>query len=1019
MHTIEFIVKNDWSSGFTAELVITNVGDEPLEWSQLALDGAFTITNLWNGSVQPSDSDGYVVTAASWNRFIPAGGSITVGFNASKQAGFSATDVTAQLLGLDASDPVTEPEVPEVPEPIPPTIALGDVVLTEGDSPTATFEVSLSAASDQAIMVSYGTQDGTAIAGADYTATSGTLTFAPGETSKTIAVPVLDDNDDESNETFTLQLSDPSYGELDTATATATVGDNDEPPPPSDPEPSSEPADVTTGETGTTDPAPEPIQPSSSDPVATEGDTTSAGADAPAAPTPQTVTFVVTSEWNSGFNANMTIRNDGDTPINGWELAFHGNFGIAQLWNGSLVESGNGSFTVAPVGWNQSIAPGQSISFGFTGSKWNGADPVPSNYRINGISLEAPAPAPTPEPEPLPLPSLSISDVVVTEGVDDFAADPAAQVGFRVVLAEASSESVTVQYATQDGTAIAGADYTATSGTLTFAPGETEKFIGVAIADDATVESSETFTLELSAAEGATLATNQASGTILDNDMAPPSAGPEPVSEPEPPPVEEPASETTEPATDTGMGNPSTGLFNYGEALQKSFLFIEAQRSGPLTADSRLEWRGDSAVNDGANVGMDLSGGYYDAGDHMKFGFPMAASMTLLSWGVEAYRDAYSAIGQLDEALDAIKWGTDYILKAHVTDASGTQEFWGQVGNPTFDHSYWGAPEDMTMDRPAFKIDRQNPGSDLAGEAAAALAAASIIFRPIDTTYADTLLTNAQQLYDFADTYRGKYSDSIPAAAEYYNSWNGYEDELAWGAIWIHDALEASGVEDGTYLAKAEAAYQRPGAGWTQSWDSKGYGTAIKLAQETGDSSYINDVEDWLDAWTEDSNIVTHTDGGLAWLTQWGSLRYAANTAFLAGIYADTVNDPNGQYDDFATRQINYILGDNPRDFSYMVGFGDNYALNPHHRAASGTTDEDDPAVNEHILFGALVGGPSQPDDFAYQDIRTDYVANEVALDYNAGFTGALARMVHVFGGTALSDTELNALPGVVMPDIG
>ncbi|MGB3614102.1 MAG: glycoside hydrolase family 9 protein, partial [Elainellaceae cyanobacterium] len=83
--------------------------------------------------------------------------------------------------------------------------------------------------------------------------------------------------------------------------------------------------------------------------------------------------------------------------------------------------------------------------------------------------------------------------------------------------------------------------------------------------------------------------------------------------------------------------------FNYGEALQKSLLFYDAQRSGPLPDDSRIEWRGDSALADGADVGVDLSGGYYDAGDHVKFGFPMAGSMTLLSWGALEYKESYQA----------------------------------------------------------------------------------------------------------------------------------------------------------------------------------------------------------------------------------------------------------------------------------------------------------------------------------------------------------------------------------------
>lgn len=75
-----------------------------------------------------------------------------------------------------------------------------------------------------------------------------------------------------------------------------------------------------------------------------------------------------------------------------------------------------------------------------------------------------------------------------------------------------------------------------------------------------------------------------------------------------------------------------------------------------------------------------------------------------------------------------------------------------------------------------------------------------------------------------------------------------------------------------------------------------------------------------------------------------------------------------------------------------MVGFGENYAKQPHHRNATGTPDFDTLADNRHILYGALVGGPTRPNDNAYRDIRSDYVANEGALDYNAGFTGAIAQ---------------------------
>jgi len=457
--------------------------------------------------------------------------------------------------------------------------------------------------------------------------------------------------------------------------------------------------------------------------------------------------------------------------------------------------------------------------------------------------------------------------------------------------------------------------------------------------------------------------------------------------------------------------NQNQPKYNYGEALQKSNLFYLAQRSGDLTHDYVISWRDDSAVNDGADVNRDLSGGYYDAGDHVKFGFPMAASMTMLSWGLIEYSDGYKKVGQFDNTLDNIRWGTDYLLKAYDdkgTTATSDDVFWGQVGDGQIDHAYWGAPEDMTMARPAFKVDAQNPGSDLTAESAAALASASIAFRSTDEAYADKLLEKAKRLYEFAEQHRGAYSDSISNARDFYNSWSGYQDELAWGAIWLHKASRANGEMGRQYLNKAQKLYKGLNPAWTHNWDDKSYGTAILLAQETGSSKYKQDVEAWLDNWVDPNGGIQKTAGGLAWLDKWGSLRYTANTAFLAGVYGDTVKDKQGKYTGFSESQINYILGDNPNNFSYMVGFGENSPQNPHHRAASGTTNIGDSDSNEYTLYGALVGGPSAPNDNAYQDKRTDYIANEVALDYNAAFTGALARMTEQFGGEALTE-----IPGI------
>ncbi|MCY8586288.1 glycoside hydrolase family 9 protein [Bacillus haynesii] len=442
---------------------------------------------------------------------------------------------------------------------------------------------------------------------------------------------------------------------------------------------------------------------------------------------------------------------------------------------------------------------------------------------------------------------------------------------------------------------------------------------------------------------------------------------------------------------------------NYAELVQKSLLFYEAQRSGRLPENSRLNWRGDSGLEDGKDVGLDLTGGWYDAGDHVKFGLPMAYSAVILSWSVYEYRDAYKVSGQLDAALGNIKWATDYFLKAH----TAPYELWGQVGNGAQDHAWWGPAEVMPMERPAYKIDASCPGSDLAGGTAAALASASIIFKPTDSSYSEKLLAHAKQLYDFADRYRGKYSDCITDAQQYYNSWSGYKDELTWGAVWLYLA-----TDEQQYLDKALASVSDWGDPaswpyrWTLSWDDVTYGAQLLLARLTNDSRFTASVERNLDYWSTgyksngSTERITYTPGGLAWLEQWGALRYASNAAFLAFVYSDWVDDTEkaNRYRDFAVRQMQYMLGDNPQQRSFVVGYGKNPPKHPHHRTAHGSWADqmNVPENHRHTLYGALVGGPGRDD--SYRDDITDYVSNEVAIDYNAAFTGNVAKMFQLFG---------------------
>jgi endoglucanase len=498
------------------------------------------------------------------------------------------------------------------------------------------------------------------------------------------------------------------------------------------------------------------------------------------------------------------------------------------------------------------------------------------------------------------------------------------------------------------------------------------------------------------------------------------------------------------PTTPTGEVNPSSfavkgGGTNYAEALQKTFLFYEAQRSGDLDeATNRIDWRGDSGLRDGldgvyfgnntsanlqAGLKLDLSGGYHDAGDYGKFGLPLASSLTNLAWGGLQFAKGYAASGQSDELLAAVKWGTDYLLKCHVLDASGkTSLFVAQVGDADADHALWQPAETETILRPALAVTASKPGSDVAGGSAAAMAAASILFRRSgEVAYADKLLSSAIALYQFADTYRGKYSDSIPVVQGFYNSYSGYYDELANGAVWLAQAVKAQGGDGSAYLNKALNLYSTKvgglNKGWTGNWDDSSYATAVLLAQQSGSTAIKQQVEGWLNNWVTGGNGVQITAGGLRWISQWGSLRYAANTAFLADVYASSVNDPNGAYTALAAQTVDYILGANPRQSSYLVGYGNNFPQQPHSREASGVGWDGfrNGLPNAHINFGALVGGPSQPNDTSYTDLRSDYVSNEVALDYNAGLAGSFARSVELKGGVALTDAELHALPGITV----
>ncbi|KAK9663807.1 hypothetical protein RND81_14G000100 [Saponaria officinalis] len=473
------------------------------------------------------------------------------------------------------------------------------------------------------------------------------------------------------------------------------------------------------------------------------------------------------------------------------------------------------------------------------------------------------------------------------------------------------------------------------------------------------------------------------------------------------------------------MINVAVKGYDYTDALDKSLLFFEAQRSGKLPSDQRVTWRGDSGLNDGLSQQVDLVGGYHDAGDHVKFGLPMAYSVTLLAWAAVDFKGELVSANQMDYTLQAIRWGTDYFIKAHSED----NVLWGQVGDGESDHSCWERAEDMTTSRTACRIDSTQPGSDLAGETAASLAAASLAFKSYNSSYSTLLLTHAKELFTFADDFRGYYDDSIPSAETFYPS-SGYLDELLWAAAWLYRA-----TNDNYYLEYAtNNAVDLGGTGNAVdifSWDNKYAGLQIlmsKVLLDGDDQSCTNTLKQYKAkadyfacAYLQKNNgcNVELTPGGLAYLLPSNNLQYAASASFLLAAYSDYLSSTNSVVDcpdesgikpqDYVTTlTADYILGENPESMSYLVGYGTKYPEKTHHRGSSIPSKSvlPDPVgcvqgfeswyknsnPNPNIQYGALVGGPDNSDCFT--DDRDNYYQSEPTTSAAAPLIGLFAKLI-------------------------
>jgi hypothetical protein len=320
-----FTVSNDWGSGFQAALRLDNHQATAVANWRLEFDLPANITSIWNAQIASRAGNHYVITGASWNSQLPAGGAIDFGFVAAP--GGASSRPSNYVLNGQPLDGTTPP-----PPPPTVTVSIDDATLVEGNagSSLANFNVKLSRASTAPVTLRYATAANTAAPGSDFQASSGTLTFAPGEMQKIVAVPVIGDNVVELDEQFYVDLSLASGATIARPRATGTIRNDDSPP--------------------------------------ASGD----------------FQFKVTSDWGSGYNGQITVRNSSPAALDNWQLEFDYAGTISSIWDAKITSRVGNHYVVQNAGYNKLLPAGGTVAFGFTASPGN-VVAGPTNFVLKNV----------------------------------------------------------------------------------------------------------------------------------------------------------------------------------------------------------------------------------------------------------------------------------------------------------------------------------------------------------------------------------------------------------------------------------------------------------------------------------------------------------------------------------------------------------------------------------------------------------------------------------------------------------
>lgn len=476
---------------------------------------------------------------------------------------------------------------------------------------------------------------------------------------------------------------------------------------------------------------------------------------------------------------------------------------------------------------------------------------------------------------------------------------------------------------------------------------------------------------------------------------------------------------------------PSFDNEQYQKALWMTTRFYGAQRSGegpnwlladhePNSVPSALSGnlanfnKGKSFIKD-ADGDYDLTGGWFDCGDHVKFGQTEFYTAYMLLLGYSEFPEGYDDYYSLDyngyissgdyswegkkgkpngipDVLDEVRYATDYLMKC----VKNANEFYYQVGDGDADHKHWITAAVMATlpvseggeAEGSRKVSKATGNvTSMASLCGSALATMSRLYKKYDPEYAQRCLDKALVAYEFVNgTAKGN-----SAAGGFYGAKPKYAADLV---IFNAELYRTTGEQKYLTAAEANCTWMNVEADYNYNYSLCYNNTedlAAYLIASMGDkSAYSAKAMSVMDFYI--NSMYKPTSGYMLnrQVGAWGKLRFPATQSFVHGLY-NKLKGEMTTINPYSLFTIEYIMGKNSGNMSYITGFGDKSPNYVHHRNYYGYDGDKETAVTVRAKYrqlGYLVGGAL---DGTYSDVPgADYTYSEGGIDYNAGLVCAL-----------------------------